>query len=122
MYVQDIKAEKTASASASSSTKAFLGRWDVTLKAPDREYPPWLEISLDGDQLKAQMVGRCGNARPLPRVEISNGHLTFVSPHEEEASKNDLVFEAKLVGNQLVGTVTGPDGLHGHGLVAELCH
>jgi hypothetical protein len=56
------------------------------------------------------MVGRWGNARPLPRIDISNGHLTFVSPKEEESSKNDLVFEAKLVGNQLVGTVNGPDG------------
>ena len=107
---QDKQAAKSTSSSASASTKAFLGRWDLTLKAPDREYPSWLEISLDGDRLKAQMVGRWGNARPLPRVEISNSHLTFVSPKEEEASKNDLVFEAKLVGNQLVGTVTGPDG------------
>src|SRR6184192_2301543 len=96
-YSQTGKSAK--STSTSESVNAFLGRWDLTLKAPDREYPSWLEISLDGDQLKAQMVGRWGNARPLPRVEISNSHLTFVSPKEEEGSKNDLVFEAKLVGN-----------------------
>jgi Domain of Unknown Function (DUF1080) len=95
---------------AHEDSKAFLGRWDLTLKAPDREYPSWLEVSLDGDQLKAQMVGRWGNARPLPRVEVSSGKLTFVSPKEEEAGKSDMVFEAKLAGKGLVGTVNGPDG------------
>jgi len=98
------------SSSESASSKVFLGRWDLTLKAPDREYPSWLDISRDSGLLKAQMVGRWGNARPLPRVEISNGKLTFVSPKEEESSKADLVFEAKLVDGDLAGTVNGPDG------------
>ena len=107
-YSEDKNSEKSASTSA--STKAFLGRWDLTLKAPDREYPSWLEISLHGGQLKAQMVGRWGNARPLPKIELSEGQLTLVSPKEEEASKSDMVFEAKLVGKGLAGTVNGPDG------------
>src|ERR1700745_3018434 len=64
---------------ASASEKAFLGRWDLTLKAADREYPSWLELAVEGGQLKAQMVGRWGNARPLPRVELANGKLNFVS-------------------------------------------
>lgn len=98
------------SESDSASAQAFLGRWDLALKAPDHEYPSWLEVSDDGGRLKAQMVGRWGNARPLPRVEISNGKLTFVSPKEEEASKSDMVFEGKLVGKGLAGTVNGPDG------------
>jgi hypothetical protein len=94
----------------SDSAAAFLGRWDLTLKAPDREYPSWLELSQDNGQLKAQMVGRWGNARPLPRVEIANGHLKFVSPKEEEGRKDDMVFEATLSGDHLSGTTTGPDG------------
>jgi hypothetical protein len=94
----------------SPSAKPFLGRWDLTLKAADREYPSWLEVSQDGGQLKAEMVGRWGNARPLPKVEISAGKITFVSPKEEEASKSDLVFEGKLPGKLLIGTVNGPDG------------
>jgi Domain of Unknown Function (DUF1080) len=104
LYSQEAKPAKE-----SSPTKAFLGRWDLTLKAPDREYPSWLEISEAG-QLKAQMVGRWGNARPLPQVEISAGKLTFVSPKEEEESKSDLVFEGKRVAGHLVGTLKGLDG------------
>lgn len=105
VYPQWAKSEKSPAAS-----KLFLGRWDLTLKGPDREYASWIEISDDGGQLKAQMVGRGGNARPLPRVELTAGHLTFVSPKEEENSKTDLVFKGTLVGGHLSGTLNGPDG------------
>jgi hypothetical protein len=88
----------------------FLGRWDLTLKAPDREFPSWLELREEGGQLQAQMVGRWGNARPLPKVSIANGQLTFVSPKEEEGRNDDMVFEGTLKGNELSGTTTGPDG------------
>jgi len=82
----------------------------LTLKAPDREYPSWLELREESGVLKAQMVGRWGNARPLPKAELSKGHLTFVSPKEEEDAKADLVFEGTLTGKSLTGTVNGPDG------------
>lgn len=90
--------------------KSYLGRWDLTLKAADREYPSWLELTETGGKLSAQMVGRWGNARPLPKAEVTDGKLTFVSPKEEENSKTDLVFEGKLTGETLSGTVNAPDG------------
>jgi hypothetical protein len=96
--------------STAASVQPFLGRWDLTLKAPGREYPSWLEIVQQNGELKAQMVGRSGNARPLPKVEITNGVVTFVSPKEEEESKADLVFQGKLAGATLSGTLNGPDG------------
>jgi hypothetical protein len=97
-------------APSAAPMEAFLGRWDLTLKAPDREYPSWLELRMEGGQLKAEMVGRWGNVRPLPRAELSNGHLTFVSPKEEEGRPDDMVFEGTLVGKTLLGTTAGPDG------------
>ena len=95
---------------AATDAKPFLGRWDLTLKAPDREYPSWLELREEDGTLKAQMVGRWGNARPLPKVKISGGHLTFVSPKEEEGSNSDLEFQGQLSGQTLSGTLNGPDG------------
>ena len=92
------------------SVNPFLGRWDLTLKAPDSEYPSWLEVRQEGGQLKAQMVGRWGSARELPKVEISAGRLKFVSPKEEEGSKDDMVFEGKVTGKTMHGTVNGPGG------------
>ena len=94
----------------SSANKPFLGRWDLTLKASGKEYPSWIEISEDGGQLRALMVGRWGSTRPLPKIQIENGVLTFVSPKEEEGSDHDLVFQGKIVGNNLSGTTIGSDG------------
>lgn len=96
--------------STAASVQPFLGRWDLTLKAPGRDYPSWLEIRQQNGELKAQMVGRSGNARPLPKIEITNGAVIFVSAKEDEESKTDLVFQGKLVGTTLSGTLTGPDG------------
>ena len=106
------RSKSVASSSPGQAVSAdpFLGRWDLTLKAPDREYPSWLEIRQEDGQLKAQMVGRWGNARPLPKIEVSDGLLTFVSPKEEEDRKDDMVFQGRLVGGSLSGTTTGPDG------------
>ena len=101
---------KLPPAGDSESVKTFLGRWDLTLKAADREYPSWLELRQENGHLNAQFVGRWGNARPLPKVELSNGHLTFVSPKEEEGAQADLVFEGSLAAKDLSGTVNGPDG------------
>lgn len=98
------------SAQAANDAKPFLGRWDLTLKAPDGEHPSWIDIKDDGGQLKAEFTGRWGNARPLPKVEVSDGSITFVSPKDEEGATSDLVFQGKLSGGQLAGTVNGPDG------------
>ena len=95
---------------AAASLEPFLGRWDLTLKAPDREYASWLEIRREHGILKAVMVGRWGNARPLPKIEITDGKLEFVSPKEEEDRPDDMVFKGRLADGMLAGTTTGPDG------------
>src|ERR1700730_4203797 len=103
--------EQTKPADAPASIQAFLGRWDLMLKTPLREYPSWLEITQEDGHLTARMVSRWGHARPLPKIEISNDRITFVSPKEEEERKDDMVFEGKLSGHTLAGTTTGPDGI-----------
>ena len=92
------------------SAQSFLGRWDLTLKTPSREYPSWLEITQESGQLKALLVSRWGHARPLPKIEISHGQITFVSPKDEEDRKDDMVFVGTLSGQKLSGTTSGQDG------------
>ena len=92
------------------SAQPFLGRWDLTLKAPSREYPSWLEITQESGQLKALLVSRWGHARPLPKIELSHGQITFVSPKDEEDRKDDMVFVGTLSGQKLSGTTSGQDG------------
>src|ERR1700757_549306 len=87
MITESSQSQKSASSDA--AVQPFLGRWDLTLKAPDREYASWIEISQEKGQLKAQMVGRWGNVRPLPKIKIKDGLLEFVSPKEEEERPDD---------------------------------
>ena len=109
-FVTGAYSQKAASSASPASVKPFLGRWDLTLRTPEREYPSWLEIRQEDGQLTARMVSRWGHARLLPKIQLLNGTLTFTSPKEEEDRKDDMVFEGKLLGNTLSGTTTGPDG------------
>jgi hypothetical protein len=93
-----------------TSAASFLGRWDLTLKSADRDYASWLDLREQDGKLTAEMVGRWGHARPLPRVEVSGDRITFVSPKEEEGSQTDLVFQGTLAGGNLSGALNGPDG------------
>ena len=110
MFSMRLYSEPKNPADTTASVQPFLGRWDLTLNTPGRESPSWLEITQDDGRCKARMVSRWGHARPLPKCEIANGHITFVSPKEEEERKDDMVFEGKLSGKTLVGSTTGPDG------------
>jgi len=109
VVLMHLSAAKQVQAQANSD-QAFLGRWDLTLKTPQKEAPSWLEITQEGGQFHARFTSRWGNPRPLPKVEISGGHILFVSPKEEEDRKDDMVFQGKLSGDKLMGTTTGPDG------------
>jgi hypothetical protein len=96
---------------ADKSEKAFVGRWDLTIKdANGKELPSWLEVSQEYENLRARFVGRWGHARFLPTVTVTGKAIHFVSPNDEEGSKTDLVFDGKLEGKTLTGTAQGPDG------------
>ena len=94
----------------SAEVKPFLGRWDLTLYAPDQQYSSWLELTDNGGQLQGRMVGRWGSVHPVLDVKVENSVLTFASPKDEEDTQKNMPFEAKLVGGKLAGTLSGPDG------------
>ena len=97
-------------AEAGAAAQPFLGRWDLTLRAPERDYPSWLDVTLRDSRLRVVMVGRWGHARELPSAEISGGRIRFISPKEEEGRETDMVFEGAPVGKSLIGTTSGADG------------
>lgn len=91
--------------------RAFAGRWDLTIQdANHKQLPSWLELTVDQGVWKASFVGRWGNARPLPKVVLQGNKIQFISPKEEEDSRNDLVFDGRLVEGTLTGSTTGPNG------------
>ena len=95
------------------ATQPYLGRWDLTLHTPARDYSSWLDIEQQGGALQVRMVGRWGHARWLPRAAIANGRISFLSPREEEGraeADGDMAFEGERLGDELIGTTGGPKG------------
>jgi Domain of Unknown Function (DUF1080) len=92
-----------------TAAKPFLGRWDITVKAPTREYPAWLEIRLQDGKLTGLMVGQWAHAVPVLKIEVAKGVLTFISPQEQWDRKDNMPFEGKLTGGRLSGRTKGPD-------------
>ena len=54
LSIQGCAKQKT-SADTAASVQSFLGRWDLTLKTPLRDYPSWLEITQENAQLGARI-------------------------------------------------------------------
>jgi hypothetical protein len=93
------------------SGTTLIGRWDLTVHGPDRDYPSWLEVRRSGYvTLVGSFVGRFGSARPLSRVEHEGSRVHFSVPPQWELRKDDQVFEGELEGNTLKGQTTDEKG------------
>jgi hypothetical protein len=89
----------------------LVGRWDITIAAPNGGYPSWLEVTPSGNgYLVGSFVGIVGSARPISRVGFADNVMRFAIPPQWESGTNDLVVEGRLQGDTLVGTMTFPDG------------
>ncbi len=89
---------------------AVLGRWDLTVQAPDGAYPSWVEITLRKEtELMGRFVGRFGSMRHIAQIDYRDGELSFRVPVQYESNPTDLIFKGKLEGDQLRGT-TGDVG------------
>lgn len=87
------------------------GRWDITMTMDDRELPSWLEVELSGIKtLVGRYVGTGGSARPISKVNFSDGKMHFAIPPQWDKGDNDLVFDAVLQGDSLLGTMVAVDG------------
>jgi hypothetical protein len=93
----------------------IIGRWDLTVQGPKATYPSWLEVYLSGTRtLVGRFVGGGGSARPISRVEFTDGSLHFAIPPQWEKETADLIVDATLRGDALEGTLTTPAGAQQH--------
>jgi hypothetical protein len=88
------------------------GRWDITINVDGKESPSWLEINHSGlhPRLTGHYVGISGSARPISRINYSDGKMSFTIPPQWEPENNDLSFEATFDGDKLTGTMVAADG------------
>lgn len=93
---------------------AVLGRWNVSVTAPDgSEYPSWFDIRLRTEsELMASMVGRFGSTRHAGAAELKDGRLRLAVPRQYERGAAELVFEGALSGDgqRLSGTTRDDSG------------
>lgn len=96
---------------AQGDTTALLGRWDITVHAPGRDFPSWLEVYRSGSRfMVGRFVGGGGSARPISRVNLEGGKMSFSIPPQWEDEDHDLRVEAGFQGDSLVGTMVTPGG------------
>jgi hypothetical protein len=89
----------------------ILVRWDLVVTGPDGEYPSWLEVRRSGYRtLVGSFVGQFGSARPIGKVEFTDGRLRFSIPPQWEHRNDDQVFEGQLAGEELRGETTDEKG------------
>jgi hypothetical protein len=90
---------------------ALVGRWDLTIHGSGGDYPSWLEVWTSGDRhLVGQFVGRGGSARPISKIEFSNGTMRFSIPPQWDKRPDDETYEATLNGQTLDGSTTDSAG------------
>ncbi|MEP7002430.1 MAG: DUF1080 domain-containing protein, partial [bacterium] len=90
----------------------IIGRWDITVQSTNGAFPSWLEVQLSGNStLVGRFVGQFGSARPVSRVNFTDGALQFAIPPQWEQGTGDLRVEATLAGDKLTGFLTDPAGM-----------
>jgi hypothetical protein len=95
-----------------SDTVTIQGRWDITVDVDGKKSPSWLEIRHSGlHMLVGRFVGIGGSARPISRIYLENGKMSFAIPPQWDAEPNDLKVEGTLDGtDRLKGTMTFSNG------------
>jgi hypothetical protein len=99
------------SSGASNASDALLGRWDLVVQRGDQTSPSWLEVERSGTAtLVGQFVGSGGSARPIAKIQFSDGTFRFAIPPQWDSNPNDISFEGRLEGERLTGSMTMGDG------------
>ena len=93
------------------ASDALLGRWDLVVHRGAETVPSWLEVERSGTAtLVGQFVGSGGSARPIAKIEFTDGTFRFAIPPQWERNPNDLTFEGRVEGDRLTGSMTLGDG------------
>ena len=98
-------------AQSRTASDALLGRWDLVVQRGTQTSPSWLEVERSGTAtLVGQFVGSGGSARPIAKIEFTDGTLRFAIPPQWESNPRDITFEGKLEGDRITGSMTMGDG------------
>jgi len=98
-------------AQSRGASDALLGRWDLVVQRGTQTSPSWLEVERSGTAtLVGQFVGSGGSARPIAKIEFTDGTFRFAIPPQWESDPRDITFEGRLDGDRVTGSMTMGDG------------
>jgi hypothetical protein len=98
-------------AQSRAASDALLGRWDLVVQRGTQAAPSWLEVERSGTStLVGQFVGSGGSARPIAKIEFTDGTFRFAIPPQWETNPRDIAFEGRLEGDRITGSMTMGDG------------
>jgi hypothetical protein len=98
-------------AQSRNASDALIGRWNLDVQRGSGTAPSWLEVERSGRAtLVGRFVGSGGSARPIAKIEFTDGTFRFAIPPQWESNPADIVFEGRLDGDRLVGSMTMGDG------------
>ena len=98
-------------AQSRSASDALLGRWDLVVQRGTQGAPSWLEVERSGTAtLVGQFVGSGGSARPIAKIEFTEGTFRFAIPPQWDRNPNDITFEGRIEGDRITGSMTMGDG------------
>jgi hypothetical protein len=100
-----------AFAQSRSASEALIGRWNLVVQRGAQTAPSWLEVERSGSAtLVGRFVGSGGSARPIAKIEFTDGTFRFAIPPQWESNPRDITFEGRLDGDRIVGSMTMGDG------------
>jgi hypothetical protein len=89
-----------------ATSKSLEGRWDIVVDMAGKRSPAWLEIRHSGNHT---LVGRVmflfGSARPIAKINYTNGKFDFSVPPQWDKGNTDLQFEGTVSDDSLTGAV-----------------
>src|SRR5919112_1721979 len=98
-------------AQSRAASDALLGRWDLVVQRGTQTSPSWLEVERSGTAtLVGQFVGSGGSARPIAKIEFTDGAFRFAIPPQWDSNPNDITFEGRLEGDRISGSTTMGNG------------
>ena len=96
---------------AQSSTSPIIGRWDITIDVDGHKVPSWLEVIHSGVRtLVGRFVGPGGSARPISKVNFTDGNMSFSIPPRWENEDKNLEVSGTLNNDNLTGTMIFSNG------------
>ncbi|MFN8255687.1 MAG: DUF1080 domain-containing protein [Bacteroidales bacterium] len=82
------------------------GRWDITVNIFNNHYPAWLEVRHSGfHTLVGRIMFFVGSARPISKINFSDGKFNFSIPPQWDDGDSDIQFEGELYGDSIKGSV-----------------